>query len=97
MRDLAIDEVTCLRVVSEILRHAEYECGRAAEIAKLDLIEKEAWQAWEFSKSPQQTAVVHENTSGQTRRKTVRQSPGDSCFLMIILTCLERRRSLTIL
>jgi hypothetical protein len=72
----------------------DFDEAKGKELARLDALEAEAWQAWERSKQP------HEST--RTRRSTGRtpsdlaelkkeQRDGNPAYLMAILSCVDRR------
>lgn len=67
--------------------------AQRVELAKINEVEKTAWNAWERSKQREtQTdkSVVGENSrteSGTTKEET----PGDSRFLQIIMNCIDKR------
>ena len=59
----------------------------------LDLIEREAWQAWEQSKTEETTHVVQKNGEKKVE-KTIRKSAGDPRFLQTLLKAKEKRSEL---
>src|SRR5689334_1282038 len=61
------------------LRH--FDEVRNRKVQKLDLVEREAWAAWQRSQSPLGGAAVTENQKGQSTRKTLRHQHGDARFL----------------
>ena len=69
----------------------------AQELAKLDLIEAEAWAAWERSKQPREVTMT-EQMDGQTtqRKASVRREgqAGNPRFLEQIQKCIEQRCAL---
>jgi hypothetical protein len=71
-----------------------FDEARDRELQKLDRLEREAWDAWERSKKPQQSAVVHEQSGQQTTHKTLHNRVGDPPFLDQISRCIAQRRAL---
>ena len=69
---------------------------RARELQKLNHIERQAWDAWERSQKPAQSAVVTEQGVGaaQTTRKSLKHQIGDPRFLDLISKCVAQRRAL---
>jgi len=68
------------------------------ELAKLDLIEREAWEAWERSCNPswakQENKRVNKNTGAMdttSRIDITRSEVGDPRFLQIMQKCSEQR------
>ena len=69
---------------------------RSREMQKLDLIEREAWAAWQRSQKPAQSAVVTGSAPGpgQQSRKTMKNQYGDPRFLQQVNQCISQRRGL---
>lgn len=69
----------------------------AAELNKLDVIEKEAWWAWERSKGRREETQT-ERVDGRSSRAKVsvktHDRDGDPRFLEVIRACIEDRRKL---
>ena len=70
--------------------------AKARELAKLDEIERQAWEAWEKSRKDAETMEVTGTAQGgkgkpETVRKTTKGQAGDSRFLAIVLECQKRR------
>ena len=70
--------------------------AKARELAKVDRLEREYWQAWQESRGQQEssTSETVEGTGGQKRaRVQVRQEDraGDPRFLTGVQWCIERR------
>jgi hypothetical protein len=78
----------------------DFDAARAEELAKIDHVESEYWQAWDRSKKDKET----ENLEGdgtidlQTRKPKVTKvtkrkegQSGNPAYLQGILTCIERR------
>src|SRR6185312_3650090 len=71
-----------------------FELCASMVLQRLDLIQREAWEAWERSKKPAQSAVILGEGVSQPTRKTLRNQNGDPRYFMIILRCEEARRAL---
>jgi Homeodomain-like domain len=67
---------------------------RDTELQKLDLIEREAWGAWQRSQKPAQSAVVIGEGMEQKARKSLKHQYGDPRFLQLVSQCIGQRRSL---
>jgi hypothetical protein len=78
----------------------DFDQARAEELAKIDAVESEYWQAWERSKKDKEVAVQEgDGTLDKDTRKpkiskiSLRKEgqAGNAVFLQGILTCIERR------
>jgi hypothetical protein len=67
---------------------------RATELQKLDLIEREAWGAWQRSQKPAQSAVVTGEGHEQKARKSMKHQYGDPRFLQLVSHCIGQRRAI---
>lgn len=63
-------------------------------LLRLDLVMREAWEAWERSKKPAQSAVIMGEGVSQPARKTLRNQNGDPRFLGIIRGCIADFRAM---
>lgn len=70
------------------------ELARRKELLRLELVEREAWGAWERSKEPAQSAVVSGETGKQQTRRSVKHQHGDPRFLAQINQCVLTRCTL---
>lgn len=69
----------------------DLDAARKAELAKLDVIEAEAWEAWERSKQPR---ISKSATKGDTvNKQSVKEEErgGDPRYMEIILRCSDQR------
>ena len=57
-------------------------------------LEREAWEAWERSKKPAQSAVIHIDGDRQRTQKKVEEQCGDPRYLDQIQKCVASRRAL---
>lgn len=71
-----------------------FDAARELEIRKIDLLEREAWAAWERSKKPSQAAVLIGEGSGQQTRKTMKNQNGDPRYLDLVNRCIAQRATL---
>jgi len=69
----------------------DFETSRRLELRKLDLIEREAWAAWDRSQQPLQSATLSEQESGRTKRTSLTHRCGDPRFLDQINKCIAQR------
>ena len=72
----------------------DFDQARAVELQKLDLIEREAWAAWQRSQKPQQSAVFTGEVPGSDSRKSLANRYGDARFLEQVNKCIAQRRAL---
>lgn len=74
---------------------ADIAVAKAAELAKLDEIEREAWGAWHRSYGKRQATSTERRTGGKApgdkARVTTEEVSGDPRFLAIVLDCQQRR------
>jgi hypothetical protein len=96
-RELHISQASVCRDLEAIDRDwrestiRDFELVRNREVEKLDLVEREAWAAWQRSQSPRGDAVVTENQKGQSTRKSLRHQHGYARFLDIVSKCISQR------
>jgi Putative ATPase subunit of terminase (gpP-like) len=69
-------------------------CADLKHIREQDLLEREAWAAWERSKKPTQSATVDGEGAAQRTRKTMRNQVGDPRFLDQVNKCIAQRRAI---
>jgi hypothetical protein len=72
----------------------DFDLCREHELQKLALIEQEAWQAWERSQKPQQSADLAGDDSSRPTKKRIRNQYGDPRFLALVNQCIATRRAL---
>src|SRR6266568_9609843 len=71
----------------------EFDEARACDLQKIDLIEREAWAAWQRSQTPL-SAVVRtdaDGTKGPSHRSSLKNSHGDPRFLELVNKCVAQR------
>jgi hypothetical protein len=74
----------------------DLNAAKARALAKIDEIEREAWDAFKQSRQDAETMEVTGTTQGgkgkpEKVKKTTKGQAGDSRFLAIILDCVKRR------
>jgi hypothetical protein len=69
----------------------EFDRSRVRELQKLELIEREAWGAWQRSQSPASAAVITDGKTGQHSRKSLKHQYGDPRFLDQVNKCITQR------
>lgn len=72
----------------------DFDQARGVELQKLDLIEREAWAAWQRSQKPQQSATFTGDGPGPQSKKAVSNRYGDARFLEQVNKCIAQRRAL---
>jgi Putative ATPase subunit of terminase (gpP-like) len=72
----------------------DFNEAREQELQKIDLLEREAWDAWQRSKKPTQSATVDGEGVGSRTRKTMRNQVGDPRFLDQVNKCIAQRRAI---
>jgi hypothetical protein len=70
----------------------DFEEAVCHALHKLDLVEREAWSAWQRSQSPLATAARTEGGKDRiTSRSSLRHSYGDPRFLDLVHKCVSQR------
>jgi hypothetical protein len=72
----------------------DFDQNISIELERLNLIEREMWEAWERSKRPSQSAVLIGEGGTLPARKTLKNQNGDPRYLMVALRCHQCRRAL---
>ena len=74
----------------------DFDAARAQELAKIDAVEREYWDAWERSKKDKETTLHDVDGAKQIKKATIRREgqSGNAAYLAGILTCIERRCSI---
>lgn len=72
----------------------DFDAMRDIELEKLNQVEREAWDGFERSKQPHQSATTDGQAGAQKARRTVRNQYGDPRYLSVILDCIQARREL---
>jgi hypothetical protein len=70
----------------------DFEEAQCHALHKLDLVEREAWSAWQRSQSPLATAARTEGSENKvTSRSSLKHSYGDPRFLDLVHKCVAQR------
>jgi hypothetical protein len=72
----------------------DFDATRDLELERLNMIEREAWAAWERSQRPSQSADIRDDQPNTPSRKRIKNQHGDPRFLEIAIRCNEARRKL---
>lgn len=69
----------------------DFDSHREEQLAKLDEIEREAWNAWQQSKQDAITHVGGISADKTVDKTTTAKQVGDPRYLQIVKDCIERR------
>lgn len=71
----------------------DFDAAKAQELAKIDEVERAAWQAWERSTQNKEVAIQEAGEDKKLKKAVLRKEgqSGNPAFLNTILTCIERR------
>lgn len=69
----------------------DFDTARAQELAKIDTVEQEYWQAWERSQQDKEIAFEESGPKGARSGSRTEGQAGTPAFLAGVLTCIERR------
>lgn len=69
----------------------DFENVRTEQLQKIDLIETEAWSAWEQSRQKKQSAVLTRGKAGDQTRTSLHDQFGDPRYLREIARCVAQR------
>ena len=99
-RELGISQPTVSRDLQAICKQwressiRDFDAARERELQKLEVLEREAWAAWERSQQPVESTTVTQDGSGKKAQKTVEHPVGDPRYLEQIHKCIAGRRAL---
>jgi len=86
-RDL--EKIRCQWLESSI---RDFDQAKADELAKIDNLEREHWEAWARSRKDKQSRTVEDSDKGGSKRSVREEGQtGDPRFLDGVLKCIERR------
>lgn len=87
------NDIQTLLVEYKEQRIVELEDAQRVELAKLNEVEKTAWEAWERSK--QKETQTDKSVTGEKARTesgtTKEETPGDPRFLQLVMNCIDKR------
>jgi predicted transcriptional regulator len=72
----------------------DFDKSRELELRTFDWLQRESGEAWERSKKPAQSAVIHGDGTSAPTRKTLKNQNGDPRFLEQIQRCIAARCAL---
>lgn len=87
-------DLSCIRKLWRESSVRDFDALREREIQKIDLLEREAWAAWERSQEPQESTKVTQDGSSKRAQKTVEHPIGDPRYLEQVHKCIAARRAL---
>jgi hypothetical protein len=96
-RALAVCQATVSRDLEEVRSEwresalRDFDEARSQELQKIDLIEREAWAAWQRSQTPLSAAAITDDRKGQVSRRSLKHSHGDPRFLDLVNKCVAQR------
>ena len=67
---------------------------RTEQLQKIDLIETEAWSAWERSQQKKQSAVLTRGKTGEQTRTSLHDQYGDPRYLREVARCVDKRNEM---
>jgi len=73
----------------------DFDEAKSIELAKIDLVEAEAWKGWESSTKSKTTVIKKQGIAGRgevdlTESKVEKQI-GNPAFLTIVMSCIQKR------
>ena len=72
----------------------DFRKARLEQLQKVDLVEAEAWAAWQRSQEPQRCASLSHGKTGEQSRSSLKHQFGDPRFLGEVTRCIAQRSSL---
>jgi hypothetical protein len=73
----------------------DLDAAKGQELERIDLLEREAWAAWEKSKNGHETTTTEQTTTpqGERNKAAIRREdqPGDPRYLETIRWCINKR------
>jgi hypothetical protein len=69
----------------------DFDKIRLEQLQKIDLVEAEAWAAWQRSQGRRHTAWLTRGKTGETTRTTSQDQFGDPRYLREVARCVEQR------
>jgi len=69
----------------------DFDAAKAEELAKVDEVERAAWDGWARSQQPKE--VTHQEDRDGKRKASLRKEgqAGNPAFLQVVLTCIDKR------
>ena len=72
----------------------DFENVRFEQLQKIDMVEAEAWSAWERSQQKKQAAVLTRGKTGEQTRTSLHDQYGDPRYLREIARCVAQRNAM---
>ena len=69
---------------------SDFEKVRLEHLQKLDLVEAEAWAAWQRSQEPQRSASLTNGKAGEQSRTSLKHQTGDPRYLREVVRCVAQ-------
>lgn len=71
----------------------DFDAARAQELAKIDAVEREYWEAWERSKQNKEISTQEIGADKKVKKASLRKEgqSGNPAYLDGVLKCIERR------
>jgi hypothetical protein len=69
----------------------DFDRARLEQLQKIDLVEAEAWAAWQRSQEPQRSAWLTHGKAGEQSRSSLKHQHGDPRYLREIARCVAQR------
>jgi len=69
----------------------DFGAAKARELAKLDEVEREAWEGWAFSKRLFQSVKKKSGMGGEETVRRMERRDGNPRFLQTVLSCIAKR------
>lgn len=69
----------------------DFDKIRLEQLQKVDLVEAEAWAAWQRSQEPQRSATLNKGKAGEQSRTTLKHQSGDPRYLREVARCVTQR------
>jgi hypothetical protein len=72
----------------------DFEKVRFEQLQKIDLVEAEAWAAWQRSQQQRRTAALTRGKAGEQSRSSLTDQTGDPRYLREIARCVAQRNAM---
>lgn len=100
-KEVGVSVPTIVRDLAEIRQRwlestlRDFDEAKSQELARIDLVEVEAWQGWTDSRGKNTTERIEDKEatqfSGVNKITEIKQLNGDPRYLQVVLGCIERR------
>ncbi len=99
-RELGVSQATISNDLKAIRKEwkesriCNYNEATMEEVKSLEVVEREAWEAWQRSQKPAVTTRIIQKNGEKRAEKTIRERPGDPGFLRVVLSAIEKQHKL---